>query len=709
MLWITLDTMLTAVILMVICSTSDLSEVRMVDGDGHCSGTPEVLHQGQWRNLSNNYIEYSTIGLLCRELNCGDVVSATFRSNFRDKHGDQYLTVLDCEGSESALSECKKYRSIQPNYLNISVTVRCSDSVRLVDGAGCCSGRVEVKSHQSWSSVCEADFDQQDAEVVCRELGCGTPLTLQGALFGEGEHPFGNKEFQCQGTENHLLTCSTSDKEEYTCTSGRAVELTCSGPDDVRLVGGSSRCAGTLEMFHSGVWRGVTADRWSMREATVVCRQLGCGSAVKSTTSVSGGDESGWGFHIACFGSESAVKECTMLYSSKIRFPVGVVCSDSVRLVDGAGRCSGRLEVKSHQSWKTVCEADFDWQDAEGVCRELSCGAPQILQGPVFGEGEHPFETKEFQCKDTENHLLTCSTSDRKKQNCTPGKAVHLTCSEPDGMRLVEGNSRCAGKVERFYNGQWRKVVADVWNIVTAASVCRELDCGSALAATKTKTGRDEPEVGVLMSCSRTSTMKCRAIRIRQIDYLAGVTCSEFLAHPTISVSTPIRVSRTLQGPEVFRGYSFTITCSTQPQYPGGSFHLKLAWNNRSDSQAAVSHSASFLFLTADESHQGNYSCVYENQVIFQNKMFQNENQSHSKRWSPGPFIYNFSSESEPLPLTVTDFSWTAFITRMLLVPFLMLVVCSFVFLIFKKCGRFFIRDAGQERAAKESIQLVSL
>uniref|UniRef100_A0AAR2LCU3 Uncharacterized protein n=2 Tax=Pygocentrus nattereri TaxID=42514 RepID=A0AAR2LCU3_PYGNA len=706
--------MLPAAILIIICSTADLSEVRLVDSDGLCSGIPEDLHERKWFKLSSNHIEYRAVGLLCRELNCGDVISATFRSNFRDKHGDQPVIDLDCEGSKSAFSECKKYSSfIHPDYLNISVMVSCSDSVRLVDGAGRCSGRVEVKSHQSWTSVCEADFDRQDAEVVCRELDCGTPLTLQGALYGEGKHPFGTNQFQCKGSENRLLTCSTSDKEEYTCTSGSAVELTCSGPDDVRLVGGSGRCAGTLEMFHGGEWRGVTADRWSMKEAAVVCRQLGCGSAVKSPMSVSGGDETGWGFHIACFGSESAVKECTMLYSSKIRYPVGVVCSDSVRLMDGAGLCSGRLEVKSHQSWTSVCEADFDQKDAEVVCRELSCGTPQILQEPLFGEGEHPFGTKEFQCNDTENRLLTCSTPDREEQNCAPGKAVRLTCSEPDGMRLVEGNSRCAGTVEMFYNGQWRKVVADVWNIEMAASVCKKLDCGSALAATKTKTGRDEPEVGVLISCSRTNAIKCHPIRIRQIDRLAGVICSEFLAQPTISVSTPIRVSRSLQGPEVFRGYSFTITCSTQPQYPGGSFHLRLPWNNRSDSQAAVSHSASFLFPTANDSHQGNYSCVYENQVIFQNDVFQKENQSRFHRWSPGPFNYNFSSESEPHSLIVTDFSWTPFITRMLLVPFLMLITCSFIFLIFNKCGHFFIRGAGQERAAaavpKESIQLISL
>nr|XP_033503100.1 scavenger receptor cysteine-rich type 1 protein M130-like [Epinephelus lanceolatus] len=119
------------------------------------------------------------------------------------------------------------------------------DSVRLVDGTSLCSGRLEVKSNQRWSSVCEADFDQQDAEVVCRELGCGAPSVLQGALYGEVEAPMWTKEFQCGGHESALLDCRSSDSNRNTCSPGKAVGLTCSEP--VRLVGGDSHCAGTLE------------------------------------------------------------------------------------------------------------------------------------------------------------------------------------------------------------------------------------------------------------------------------------------------------------------------------------------------------------------------------------------------------------------------------------------------------------------------------
>ncbi|XP_072549833.1 uncharacterized protein [Salminus brasiliensis] len=66
-----------------------------------------------------------------------------------------------------------------------------------------------------------------------------------------------------------------------------------------------------------------------------------------------------------------------------------------------------------------------------------------------------------------------------------------------------------------------------------------------------------------------------------------------------------------LEGPEVTRGYSFSIICSIQPQYPGGSFHLEFSGSNITRTDSAVNHSTTFSFPQADYVHQGNYSCVY--------------------------------------------------------------------------------------------------
>ncbi|XP_067433185.1 scavenger receptor cysteine-rich type 1 protein M130-like [Thunnus thynnus] len=190
------------------------------------------------------------------------------------------------------------------------------DSVRLVNGTTMCSGRLEVKFNQfnqSWSSVCEADFDQQDAEVVCSELSCGAPSVLQGALYGEVEAPIWTKEFQCGGHESALLDCGRSDSNRSTCSPGKAVGLTCSEP--VRLVGGASRCAGTLEVKRTK-WRPVQDSDWTLKEAAAACGDLDCGSAVSIGRRNNSLEESVWWIRSDCVQSGYALRECASSSSS---------------------------------------------------------------------------------------------------------------------------------------------------------------------------------------------------------------------------------------------------------------------------------------------------------------------------------------------------------------------------------------------------------
>ncbi len=50
----------------------------------------------------------------------------------------------------------------------------------------------------SWMSVCDAVFDQQDAEVVCRELDCGAPVQVLGAAAFDKETPHMDTRFSAE-------------------------------------------------------------------------------------------------------------------------------------------------------------------------------------------------------------------------------------------------------------------------------------------------------------------------------------------------------------------------------------------------------------------------------------------------------------------------------------------------------------------------------
>uniref|UniRef100_A0A8I3PX41 Scavenger receptor family member expressed on T cells 1 n=1 Tax=Canis lupus familiaris TaxID=9615 RepID=A0A8I3PX41_CANLF len=257
-------------------------------------------------------------------------------------------------------------------------------------------------------------------------------------------------------------------------------------------------CVGSLPLSPPWVqdgpwrWRGVAQwghvcnQEWTLAEASVVCRQLGCGPAVGAPKYVPLlGETLRPRLHnVSCRGDEPSFWDCSLGAWTQTACPhewvVVALCANGtfreIRLVKGRSPCAGLPEIRNVNGVDRLC--GLHEEEATVFCGELGCG--RALQAPRrAAAGSSRYMT----CQGTEPTIRNCRLNNNLRGGCDFQQDAEVVCSGHVEARLEGGEHPCAGRLEVRRGLTWGTVCDADLDQATAHVVCRELRCGSAVWA----------------------------------------------------------------------------------------------------------------------------------------------------------------------------------------------------------------------------------
>uniref|UniRef100_A0A8B9JBM7 Lysyl oxidase homolog n=1 Tax=Astyanax mexicanus TaxID=7994 RepID=A0A8B9JBM7_ASTMX len=451
----------------------------------HNEGRIEVFYKGEWGTICDDDFSLANANVLCRQLGFVSATGWAHSAKYGKGSGKIWLDNIQCSGSERSISVCKSRGwgnsdcthdedagvickdERLPGFVDsnvIEVDERKVEEVRLRPVVTTASRRlpvtegvVEVKYKDSWVQVCDNGWTPKNSRVVCGMMGFPHERKVNKNFYKLYAERQKNYYFvhsvACLGTEVHLAACPLEFNQgnaTETCAGGMPAAVSCvPGPEyaqnramkkklktssTVRLKGGARPGEGRVEVLKGSEWGTVCDDRWNLQAASVVCREMGYGSAKLALTGARMGQGIG-PIHmneVQCTGHERSLLNCNFknitAEDCKHTEDAAVRCnvpymgyektetwywdgSNVTDMVMSGVKCTGdELSLSQCQHHKTVsCQKSGARFSAGVICSETA--SDLVLNAPLVQQSVY--------IEDRPLHMLYCAA----EENCLSSTA----------------------------------------------------------------------------------------------------------------------------------------------------------------------------------------------------------------------------------------------------------------------------------------------
>ncbi|KAM9355266.1 lysyl oxidase homolog 3B isoform 1-T1 [Pholidichthys leucotaenia] len=471
----------------------------------HNEGRVELFYKGEWGSICDDDFTIANANVLCRQLGFVSATGWTHSAKYGKGQGKIWLDNVQCNGGEKGIEFCKSRGwgnsdcthdedagvvckderipgFVDSNVIEAQVEEDRVEAVRLRPVVAAAKkklpiteGVVEVKHKDGWAQICDVGWTVKNTRVVCGMLGFPHERKANRNFYKlyleRQKNHFLIRSVACLGNEIHLAACPlefSKPNATSTCLGGTAAVISCMpGPlfmqnsglkkklkisTNVRLKGGARVGEGRVEVLRNNEWGTVCDDRWNLQSASVVCRELGFGSAKEALTGARMGQGMGpiYMNEVKCLGEERSIwncpyknitsEDCQHMEDAAVRCNVpSMGLGNSIRITGGRTPYEGRVEVLSSdsngtQSWGLICGENWNTKEAMVACRQLGLGyANQGLQETWYWDTSNVTEMVMSGVKCTGNEMALVQCQHHKTVSCqraAPKFAAGVICSE---------------------------------------------------------------------------------------------------------------------------------------------------------------------------------------------------------------------------------------------------------------------------------------